>query len=370
MATLSPLIICEHCDCVYEKVALAKHQKTLCTRCAGVLQRYNGLSVEQRLALTLTATVLWIFANFYPVMSISLQGLKSSATLWDSVVALAQGPITFIALVAAISIIIAPVFQLLLLIWVLGFAMKGQRSPAFKLCMRWLEALRPWSMLEVCLLGAMVAVFKLAGMLDVLPGTGLFALAALSLLLIRIAGRDIRDLELNLCLCHSCGQACDVSTAPDECERCGAPLHRRKVHSLTRTWAYMLTALAFYVPANLLPVMNTSMLGSGADSTIMSGVLEFWQHGAWDIALIIFIASIAVPGIKFVALTLLLVTVQRNNQWARKERSKLFRFVEVIGYWSMLDVIVVALVAALVRFQALGTIEPRLGILFFVSTRA
>lgn len=187
-------VICEHCDCVYQKVTLAKHQKALCIRCAGVLQRYNGLSVQQRLALTFTAAVLWTFANFYPVMSISLQGLKSSATLWDSVVALSLGPITFIALVAAISIIIAPVFQLLLLIWVLSFALSGRRSPAFKLCMRWLEALRPWSMLEVCLLGAMVAVFKLAGMLDVVPGTGLFALAALSLLLIRIAGRDVRDL--------------------------------------------------------------------------------------------------------------------------------------------------------------------------------
>jgi paraquat-inducible protein A len=111
--------------------------------------------------------------------------------------------------------------------------------------------------------------------------------------------------------------------------------------------------------------MNTTMLGSGADSTIMSGVLEFWEAGAWDIALIIFIASIAVPGIKFVALTLLLVTVQRDSAWARKERSKLYRFVELIGYWSMLDVLVVALVAALVKFQALGDIEPRPGILFF-----
>jgi len=194
MATPNQLIICEHCDCVYEKITLAKHQKTLCTRCAGVLQRYNGLSVEQRLALTLTAAVLWIFANFYPVMSISLKGLKNSATLWDSVLALSQGPITFIALVAAISIIIAPIFQLLLLVWVLSFAMAGKRSPGFRLCMRWLESLRPWSMLEVCLLGAMVAVFTLPGMLDVLPGTGLFALAALSLLLIRIAGRDVRDL--------------------------------------------------------------------------------------------------------------------------------------------------------------------------------
>ncbi|RON51755.1 paraquat-inducible protein A [Pseudomonas frederiksbergensis] len=171
--------------------------------------------------------------------------------------------------------------------------------------------------------------------------------------------------ELGLCLCHSCGMACDMTDEPHECERCGAPLHRRKTNALARTWAYMFTALAFYVPANLLPVMNTKMVGNGADSTIMSGVLEFWEAGAWDIALIIFIASIAVPGIKFVALTLLLVTVHRDSQWARKERSKLYRFVEVIGYWSMLDVIVVALVASLVKFQALADIEPRLGILFF-----
>ncbi|MCP1488842.1 MULTISPECIES: paraquat-inducible protein A [Pseudomonas] len=194
MVNTEHLIICEHCDCVYEKVTLAKHQKTSCVRCGGVLQRFNGLTVEQRLALTFTAAVLWLFANFYPVMSISMKGLKNSATLWDSVLALSQGPITFIAMVAAIAIIIAPAFQLVLLIWVLGFALGGQRAPGFKLCMRWLETLRPWSMLEVCLLGAMVAVFKLAGLLDVLPGIGLFALAALSLMMIRIAGRDIRDL--------------------------------------------------------------------------------------------------------------------------------------------------------------------------------
>nr|WP_180206280.1 paraquat-inducible protein A [Pseudomonas sp. SbOxS1]NYU06506.1 paraquat-inducible membrane protein A [Pseudomonas sp. SbOxS1] len=171
--------------------------------------------------------------------------------------------------------------------------------------------------------------------------------------------------DLNLCLCHTCGLACDMTLDPHECERCGAPLHRRKTNSLTRTWAYMFTALVFYIPANLLPVMNTKMVGDGADSTIMSGVIEFWQHGAWDIALIIFIASIAVPGVKFVALTLLLVTVQRDSQWALRERSQMYRFVELIGYWSMLDVIVVALVASLVKFQALADIEPRAGILFF-----
>jgi paraquat-inducible protein A len=150
--------------------------------------------VQQRLALSITAAVLLLFANLYPVMSINLQGVSNSATLFDSVMILSVGPITFIALVAALAIIIAPVCQVLLLIWVLSFAVSGRRAPGFTSCMLWLEALRPWSMLEVCLLGAMVAVIKLAGLLDVIPGIGLLALVLLSILIIAIAGRDVRDL--------------------------------------------------------------------------------------------------------------------------------------------------------------------------------
>ncbi|ATP50689.1 MULTISPECIES: paraquat-inducible protein A [unclassified Pseudomonas] len=171
--------------------------------------------------------------------------------------------------------------------------------------------------------------------------------------------------QLHLCLCHGCGQACDLRQGLHQCDRCGAPLHRRKANPIARGWAFLFAALIFYVPANALPVMRTEMLGQGSDSTIVGGVLEFWEAGAWDIALIIFIASIGVPGIKFVSLGLLLFTAQRRSQWARRQRSQLFRFVELIGYWSMLDVMVVALVAALVQLRGLGTIEPRPGILFF-----
>ncbi|WP_407733454.1 paraquat-inducible protein A [Pseudomonas citronellolis] len=171
--------------------------------------------------------------------------------------------------------------------------------------------------------------------------------------------------QLNLCLCHGCGHACDLARNAHECERCGAPLHARKADAINRGWAYLVAALVFYVPANLLPVMRTELLGQGADSTIGGGVLEFWEAGAWDIALIIFIASIGVPAIKFCSLGLLLFTAQRRSAWARRQRSQLYRFVELIGYWSMLDVMVVALVAALVQMRGLGTIEPRPGILFF-----
>ena len=111
--------------------------------------------------------------------------------------------------------------------------------------------------------------------------------------------------------------------------------------------------------------MHTSIFGSASENTIMSGVVEFWKHGSWDIALLIFIASVVVPCSKFFVLGTLLVTCQRRSLWAQRERAKLYRFIELIGYWSMLDVLVVALVAALVQFRALSSIDPRMGILFF-----
>ncbi|MDH0705218.1 paraquat-inducible protein A [Pseudomonas alloputida] len=194
MSQTQDVIICEYCDTVYHRAPLLKHQRALCPCCGGVLYRHRSLTIEQRLALSVTGGVLLVFANYYPVMTIGMQGLTHSATLWDAVQILSHGSITFIALVMALSIIFAPLLQIALLCWVLGFALAGQRAPGFALCMRGLESLRPWSMLEVCLLGAMVAVIKLAGLLDVIPGIGLLALAALSMLIIHIAGKDIRDL--------------------------------------------------------------------------------------------------------------------------------------------------------------------------------
>ncbi|WP_016969196.1 paraquat-inducible protein A [Pseudomonas tolaasii] len=169
--------------------------------------------------------------------------------------------------------------------------------------------------------------------------------------------------DLNLALCHTCGQAC--VEAVRRCPRCDSVVHRRKPESLALTWALLMASLIFYIPANLLPVMYTGMFGRGSENTIMSGVVEFWEVGSWDIALLIFIASIAVPCLKFLVLGTLLITCQRRSRWAMRERSKLYRLIEVIGYWSMLDVLVVALIAALVQFHSLSSIEPRLGILFF-----
>jgi len=194
----SDLIICEHCDSLYESHPLARGETALCLRCGAVLGRAHRLTIEQLLALTIGAAAVCAFANYFPVISISMQGLSNQVTLWQSVEALAQGRITLIALVAGLAIIFAPLLQITLLFWVLVHAHKGVIAPGFKSCMRALEHLRPWSMLEVCLLGILVAIVKLSGMLDVHPGLGLWAMAMLMVLIILIAGKDIRRLWTEL----------------------------------------------------------------------------------------------------------------------------------------------------------------------------
>lgn len=173
----------------------------------------------------------------------------------------------------------------------------------------------------------------------------------------------LRADALGLVSCHTCSRICAAQET--RCPRCGGALHARKHDAFARGWAFLLAALMFYVPANVLPVMYTATIGGGSGSTILHGVIEFWRGGSWDIALLIFVASVGVPATKFIALGTLLVTTQRRSAWARRQRSRLYRFVELIGYWSMLDVAVVALVCGLVQFRALGTAEPRLGIVFF-----
>lgn len=169
--------------------------------------------------------------------------------------------------------------------------------------------------------------------------------------------------QMGLVLCHTCGQICQAGE--HYCPRCHSTVHARKPNSIARTWALLIAALILYIPANLLPVMRTTMFGNASENTIMSGVIEFWHGGSWDIAVLIFIASVVVPCMKFLILGMLLVTCQRKSRWAMRERARLYRFIEVIGYWSMLDVLVVALVAALVQFRSLSSIDPLLGIVFF-----
>lgn len=168
--------------------------------------------------------------------------------------------------------------------------------------------------------------------------------------------------------CECCGLVSLAGTRPGEtaCPRCAYALHSRKPDSLQRTLAYLVAAVMFYVPANVLPVMGTSsaLLGR-SQHTILGGIAELWHSGSWELAVIVFVASIAVPIAKIAALLLLVVTCWRRSRWRQVERAKLYRLVETVGHWSMLDIFVVVLLVGMVRFGAFASVQPEAGLLAF-----
>ena len=179
---------------------------------------------------------------------------------------------------------------------------------------------------------------------------------------------NITAARASLVSCHSCGLLSEVhSTGGDahsRCPRCGAALHLRKRNSIARTWALLLTAAILYIPANVLPIMKVTSLGKAQSDTIMSGVIYFLETGSWHLALLIFFASVVVPVLKMIALSYLLISVQRRSYWRPEDRTRLYRITEAVGRWSMVDVYVVTLMVALVELGALATIEAGLGAVF------
>lgn len=172
-----------------------------------------------------------------------------------------------------------------------------------------------------------------------------------------------------LASCHDCGL---VSRLPaDEhgaaCARCGSALHGRKPNSLARTAALLIAAYILYIPANVLPVSTVIWLGQGEPDTIMSGVILLFKSGDAPVALLLFFASVCVPMLKLLSLTWLVMAVRFKWMWRPRDRTVLYRLVEVIGRWSMLDIFVISILVALVQLQAIATIEAGPGAVSFAA---
>jgi len=194
MKTYPDYIVCEHCDSVYRRRIGRFDEQARCATCDALLYRGGRNDVDSWLALALGAAFAFAIANFSPVMRLSLQSLRNDATLWEAAQALDYGAAAPIAVPLALSIIVVPALQIALFVWTLAFARARRRAPGFALALRLLVALRPWSMVEVGLLGILVAAIKLSSYMKVIPGIGLGAMAASMVLLTLITQRDLRML--------------------------------------------------------------------------------------------------------------------------------------------------------------------------------
>ncbi|MEO7734612.1 MAG: paraquat-inducible protein A [Kofleriaceae bacterium] len=176
-----------------------------------------------------------------------------------------------------------------------------------------------------------------------------------------------RGIEVGLAPCESCELVVRTHHQRGSCPRCGEPVHPRKLLARSRAWALLSAAAVLYVPANTLVMMRTEQFPDHREDTILSGIAYLMHEGAWGLGLIVFVASIVVPLVKIISLTVLLVTSDRHSSWRRRGRTTLYRVLEVVGHWSMLDVFVVALLAAVVQLGRLANVEPGPAVLPFAG---
>jgi paraquat-inducible protein A len=132
-----------------------------------------------------------------------------------------------------------------------------------------------------------------------------------------------------------------------------------------RTWAFLIGAAICYVPANLYPIMKSTSFGYSQSDTILSGVIYLFKWGQWPLGVIVFVASFVVPVLKIFLLSALVFSVQRRSQWRPRERARIYRVVEIIGRWSMVDVYVVTILVALVHLGSLASVDVEQGAVFF-----
>ena len=379
------LIACHDCDLIHRVGPVPERSAVRCSRCGALLYQHKRDSLERTLALTVTGLILFVVANAFPFLGFKLQAQVHETILITGVQELYHQGMWILATVVLLTTIVMPAAQMMGLLYVL-VPLRLNRLPwKLKEVFRFTQSLRPWAMMEVFMLGILVSIVKLGKMATIVPGIAAFAFMALILILaasmavldphavwerikIQESTRGIPVGQANLIGCHTCHLLCRSPSHGVRgltCPRCGTHLHRRKPNSIARTWALILAAAIFYVPANVLPITIVTSLGKKQADTIISGVIYFISTGMWPIALVIFVASVFVPLLKLLALSYLSFSVQRKSGWRPVDRTKIYRMAEVVGRWSMVDVYVVTILVAMVNLGALATIEAGPAAVYF-----
>jgi paraquat-inducible protein A len=381
---------CRSCGLLQTVPALAPGISAQCSRCGTTLHRARRHPIEHSMALTLAALVLLAVMCVTTLMSVETAGITLHADLLSGPAELVERGMTALAVVVVFVTVVAPFGKLLGTLYVLvGVALHMAHPPRhLRQVFVLVERLTPWSMIEVFVFGVLVAYVKLGDLVTITLGTGVFALFALTFVMVwadsaldheavwdaldrsSTGDRTSRNLPAHGPVtaaigCESCGLVSMPQPGEARCPRCGSALHKRKPNSLARTWALMLAAAILYVPANLYPVLTVMQLGAGQPSTILGGVRELISSGMYPLAALVFFASIAVPMLKLVGLTVMLVATQTGRAGWLRDRTRLYHVVRWIGRWSMIDIFMESLLGALVRFGSVITIEPGIGAVAF-----
>jgi paraquat-inducible protein A len=362
-----------------------------CLRCDAVLRHTCRDPLWTQLALNVTALLLLLIAVPSVLMLVSTAGQVHVADMFTGPVGLDEHGMWELAAVVLFTTIAAPALKIACMLYVLIGLRLRDPPRHIRMVFAWVQHVRPWSMIEVYLLGVFVAYVRLQSIVFIEIGVALYALGALLLTMIAadvqldaqfvweemerrgipnrhvdhaaVAATAQRDRVIG---CDTCGLV-QVAAARTRCPRCGFRLFQRKPNSVMRTWALGIAAAILYVPANIYPVLTVVQLGAGRPSTILGGARELLELGEWPLAALVFFASIMVPLLKLIGLTVLLISIQTRRRDRLRDRTVLYRIIDYIGRWSMIDIFMESILVALVQFGAIVTINPGFGAIAFAA---
>lgn len=384
------LIACPACDGAHQIVPIPAGGRALCARCGSLLYRYLPSSLDRTAALYVAALILFLLANLFPFLALKYGDRVEQSLLISGGLALQNTGMPEIGLLVLLTSVVFPFLTIVGMLYLLLPRRFGYQPPWTTPVWRFVRAISPWSLMGVFMLGLLVSVVKLQDLAMIVPGVAFYSFIALLVVASAAAasfeptvlwpligptptstrqdGTILSAATLGYTSCHTCELlvVSQGSNMHSNCPRCGSEVHARMVTaSLTRTWAYLSAASLLLLPANIFPVMTVIRFGQGEPSTIMGGVLHLIQDGAWPLGLLVFLASVVVPVAKIAALSVLLVTVQRGSMWRQRDRTRLYRIIEAVGAWSMIDIFLVGILVALVRMDGLAYVYPEIGATFF-----
>ena len=396
---------CPCCGLFQTVPRLKRGQVAYCTRCdAQLARRRRTAPIAAPTAFCIASAALYLALLMTQLLTINVHGRVNTVTILTGPIELGREGYGEIGLIVGLTTLVMPGVVIALMCAILYGASKRQMPDWAPILMSWYERLREWSMIEVYILGVFVAYTKLIDLAIVDLQAGVFLIAALMITMAATDStldvervwdnRDIHD-EMadgegrilpvehiratdesmpplqHMLSCHSCGlvMAFDhkVSNEGDmgDCPRCHQILRRRKANGMSNAAALLLTGIICYIPANLLPVMTYTKMGQPDTSTIIHGVIELWQSNLIPLALLVLFASITVPVLKIVSLAWMVLGTWRKQKRGLRQLTKLYRLIDLIGRWSMIDVFMISILVAIVHFNFLANVLADPGVVFF-----
>lgn len=370
---------CHDCGLRQEVEPLEGGSVAHCLRCDCVLRRASRHTELFPLFCACAAAFFFFIALGTPFMRVTAPGHDDAATLFDGPRWFYERGLWPLTIVTFITLILMPAFRLGSLVLVLGAARFSPPPRWTGPLFLFMRRVTPWAMIEVFLLGAAIAYTRLGQLAktDIEPGAWLLGAVMITLVAAEgtlddeaiwdatEAGRPHRERTGEPpILCHGCRRL-EHGEPGEKCWRCGHTLHERKPNSFTRAWALVLSGFLLYLPANILPVMTVTRLGKGETNTIISGIIELANAHLLPLAILVFAASFVVPLLKLLGMLVLLAgTHFKSARWI-VGRTRLYRFIDVIGRWSMIDVFMLSTLVGLVHMGFIGSVVPHWGAVAF-----